>query len=790
MAAKKINFKELLLQKGERIALGAAAVIMLALVIVFGLASALGGSSPTKNSTALEDLRKRADQAHQNSHIQNEAQVREYSKLPEDLKVVAFKEFSADLFACPRPYFVPNDQEDRKWRRPNVLAADEFHVDLLKGAVQTYILGKDAKGRVTVVLLKTKANAQETDAAKKKNQDFFKEMVKKRKSRRNPAIDLLQNQFPPELMGVPGGPAMRGRGREGMQPLSPNFLNPQSGMVTGTTATEQEMRPVAVEKLENESGTLAETDMPVRMVIVTGAFPYYDQVQEFRKALRFSSEEELMADLNGHPEFAGFNVKRRSFGPDGKVVEDWREIDLETPMKFILVRSVGIEPDDPDLITYGVVAQPNRLVMPRPQLARDRDLKYPDVKLESIEESLTTLKKENQGGAPPPAPKSRFEDPGDIYDLGNNNQRPILGGSTQDERPQQGLAPPGKGTSRPGGTGRILRPDGNNQMPPIDGSLQQRTVAIPKKCMVRFIDTLVAPGFSYEYQIQIKMVNPNFGQAERAIAPGLTKDKEIEGPWVPVKWAVEGQDGKKEEVAKVTVPMSEDKEEKNVGASKVTVPDELFYYAVDEKPSGSAPAANQERVAVQIHRWVQSARTKPSDKNSEFPVGDWSILERHLVYRGEYLGHIEEVEVPFWNPVQQRLAFALHPEEQIQKTGQKGYRIKKHKGIPIDFASDPVHDGKALLIDFEGGARSFTNGGNKTVKAEGPVEMLILSAEGKLIVRNSRDDTEDKDRQERYTAWKTMIDKVKNQGDDSPSKDSNLFQRPASGKREGGNTGQ
>src|SRR5262249_30649366 len=227
--------------------------------------------------------------------------------------------------------------------------------------------------------------------------------------------------------------------------------------------------------------------------------------------------------------------------------------------------------------------------------------------------------------------------------------------------------------------------------------------------------------------------------------------------------------------------------------SRITISEELLYYVVDEKDEDRPQsAATKDQAVVQVHRWIGEARTKPGQAGSEVQVGDWTVLKRRVVHRGEYLGRVEEVEVPTWNPAQDRFIIAVHPTEQKNMPKGKGVTIKRYKGIPIDFATDPYGD-RALVVDFEGGEHTL-NIGNKQTKESGPVEMLILTADGRLIVRNSREDTENKERQERVTAWKTWVDQVRNQSDEKSGDKNDLFQRNPGGKggagANPGNTGQ
>src|SRR5207253_8660309 len=65
---------------------------------------------------------------------------------------------------------------------------------------------------------------------------------------------------------------------------------------------------------------LAERIRPLRMVVVTGTFPLRQQMEEFRRALKKRTLDELFA-MFGNDEaswkFAGFKIQRRASYPKG-----------------------------------------------------------------------------------------------------------------------------------------------------------------------------------------------------------------------------------------------------------------------------------------------------------------------------------------------------------------------------------------------------------------------------------------------------------------------------------------
>src|SRR5262249_54922269 len=227
-------------------------------------------------------------------------------------------------------------------------------------------------------------------------------------------IQLIGQQQPggPDGSGGAIGPrGLGGPGGKGAGARSPQFPGGEfPGMQQREAVQSDEIKFVSLEKLKNETGKWAETNIPVRLVMVTAAFPYKAQLEEYRKKLRLSSVDELLLDQTGmRPEFTGFNVQRRTYGPDGKLIEDWTDLDVETPLKHLLVRAKEREPENPDLQTLGIIVYPNRVVLPRPKLAREQT--YPEPKLDTIDKTKEDLTKAMQDQAAPlPAAKTRFED--------------------------------------------------------------------------------------------------------------------------------------------------------------------------------------------------------------------------------------------------------------------------------------------------------------------------------------------------------------------------------------------
>jgi hypothetical protein len=73
-------------------------------------------------------------------------------------------------------------------------------------------------------------------------------------------------------------------------------------------------------------------------------------------------------------------------------------------------------------------------------------------------------------------------------------------------------------------------------------------------------------------------------------------------------------------------------------------------------------------------------------------------------------------------------------------------------------------DTQTLLVDFEGGKRTYQVGANR-ITDESPIEALVLTPDGKLLVHNGKADTEDEERGKRVKEWKDTQQKVKEEAD-------------------------
>jgi hypothetical protein len=234
--------------------------------------------------------------------------------------------------------------------------------------------------------------------------------------------------------------------------------------------------------------------------------------------------------------------------------------------------------------------------------------------------------------------------------------------------------------------------------------------ALPDYCLLRFLDVTVQPGRTYEYRMRIRMANPNFGKKNQVEKAADAEVKELLGPSARVPG---------------TVAVSRD----------------VLHYAVDVQaldPKFPGPPAGREHVAFQIHRWMSYYEwAPPKSSTTFFPVGCWVVAERVLVSRGTLVGGRQKVTLPVWSPEQKGYV----------KAGRPGAG-----GVEVDFGRYERPVEAPLLVDFEGGKLSY-----KGTKTEAPIEVLLLSPDGKLLARDSATDAADPARKERSDAWKKWL---------------------------------
>jgi hypothetical protein len=544
---------------------------------------------------------------------------------------------------------------------------------------------------------------------------------------------------------------------------------------------------------------------PLRMVVVNCVFPMTEQLQEFQNAFRMQNQAELFASKD-LPYVLGINVWKSEVIPGKDKV--WKALIVA---KTNAAGEVNIEVDDSirKLFREALLDEDNLalyspfmiqgLTMALPRLAILPAGQYPLHKLKGLELDENAPAQDGRGGpAMPGMPTNQFNP---FAPQGGPGGRPngMAGGGVGgkdiervDDFPWKGLKKDlqDKLNDRTNVLDpRLVNfdaedekrdPDAPARQPNMlegffqgnslfssalfwtrypkpaqpagkDGKKNPAVVANPYDALLRFVDPTVESGKTYQYMVQVRMANPNFGKKEDVAFPALAEVKEL--PPSPL-----------------------------VETPTITIPGEYYLYAVDETPmvrvvhgsDSETPKEGfkQESVAVQIHRWVDEAKQTGARDQA---IGDWCIAERLYIKRGDPVGREVNVEVPTWNSEENHFQLGKAIADNGGLKQPPPIKIKgpammmppvlgamtSSGGIPVNFA---VTTPPPVLVDFDGGKRELrvigANSARTTYQDQAASNLLILRADGTLIVRNTRTDSEigtplGVERLKRIDDWKT-----------------------------------
>jgi hypothetical protein len=522
------------------------------------------------------------------------------------------------------------------------------------------------------------------------------------------------------------------------------------------------------------------------MVTVHAVVPYKKQLNEIRRALRLPGPAPILnakgeivnkaeieraeaeAKVWG-PWYDGFEVQRKvtRVMPNGKVIieQDWPEKpqdpkDTSGNYKFeelyiekIDTRSIA-QHFDAGYVPY-FLKQDMMLSMPLPQLAKDLNVKYPDIKLKDILDNIEKLKKANQKELTQSDLAKQLSGSKTRKDIYNFNAKtgdtleglgydPKKYGPTFGSPPGGMFSGPG-GPPVPGGVG----PGGPGAPKFPDGSVPNTTTVANDvdNFLLRFVDCDVEPGRTYEYRIRLRMTNPNYGQDKLVANPEFAKDsfKTLYSPWVQT--------------------------------FAITVPAESFLYAHDVKAyrdqisntyPAEGPSATPEskevskllqvkdnQAVVEVATWMEQVRTGTGAQRE--PVGAWVVAEMP-VGRGEFVGRKQFIKLPLWSSETQQYLLREVSDKVVKGKHQP-------KGWMVDFST------KSVLVDFEGGkvktrtSVRFDEKGNvvpgaRPIEEDAATELLIVRPDGKLVVRTSQVDDADPNRKSISAEWGRWVKDV------------------------------
>jgi hypothetical protein len=793
----KFDFKQLMLKKGEYIALGAAAFF---LVLLFGMGVSHWAGAKDPNDFAKEMNTRAAQVQSRMTATDISEEDGKLAEAPEWIKKkFAFTNVPVERFPLNTPLFDPTAKPSTKRENPNVYAIGNYQIDLSRVPMKGYDINLASGDPTIAVIIDKKVSEQDKEERKK-----LGKTIKGRAGQGKDARDRLNNpnagggdpDFGRPGGGFPGGPGggFPGGGSGGGKPPGgggfpggsgggkPPFGgggmpgpggpgNPYGGMGSGFNANEQRLEKaikyIPLNELDEalDKGEIpAMTVIPLRMVTVYAEVPYKRQLEEIKRALRLANLDEAR---KWGPQYDGYEVQRRvtRMMPDGtvSVLVDWptdNKPNYAFEDKYVeLINSRKLADQIEDGYLAHFIRYDMNLALPLPELVKELG-SYPAIRsasLKEINDAIEKMKKANRPKLSPSDLKNRITGSGDrskIYqpqsgtDTGADKMYgQSFGGNGAIGDPKGGpkTGPGPAGMPQLGSGGGVYKPgDNGNQAtaPPIEID----------DLLLRFVDVDVEPGNTYEYRIRLRMLNPNFEREKDVANPAFANVKEMYSPWARINQAI-------------------------------TVPAESFLYAADplayrtkikeeykdQKELMERLQVKDNQAVVEMCQWMEQVLTDSAGKGRE-PVGAWVVADMP-VGRGEYVGRKTYLKLPLWSSESNQYVFR-EVADKIFPRGPGGREVAQPKGWLVDFTT------RSVLVDFEGGKviSKFPNG--KIITEDVGTEMLIVRPDGKLLVRSSITDDDDEGRKKIVTGWEDWIKKVSERKASGGAKEDNPFDKP------------
>jgi hypothetical protein len=768
--AKKFDFdwKNFLLQYGERIGLGVALGVLL-LILVLGLfwpGTGVFSGSPAARAKELKDKTQTASNLLK-TRAPSEEEAKQMASVPPELYVAGTLSIeNPDKFRGAE-FFQGVPVDDNRRREPRILPPVEYAVATFQLPIASYILVDNGDRIMVLRGADVKAGSGGPGGMGAPGMRGGSNMQQFTSNLRSTTSNRGQNVFnnqmmrgmtggpgagPPGGAGMPGAPgggmgSRMGPGAGGGNPRS--FMQgamsvggPSQGSAFGNQDMAKERKRqqlVTLEEFEKmDDARPAQRATPTRGVLFMGSIPFRKQIEEFQRALHVPTTQAALQEMS----FSGFNVQRRVVIP-GAPREDWNEAAHTIPMEGFYRALVALagkefeEPTDNQRKYAGV--QVEGLMMPLPKLLKGHSYPDPVDKAENMQKLKDAMKQLEDKHQPLVVLKNTRFSTKD-KDFNPYALQQDSGGQAAQGASDGGGKPPAGGTVGGGGAGSKLggpaSPDGGNAKasgtPAAEGGYQVgQNYEAPEYVLFRFLDvTPMVPGTTYEYRIQIRMANPNHGHDKDLAYPDLAKPKEIVSAWFEVPGAV-------------------------------TVPNDFYLYAEDmrkDKDEARAyvnhmPAEKGQTLAFQLQRWVETV-APPEGNSKPTNAGEWAVLDRVLLHNGEYVGGTYKVELPVWDFFEENYIMAAF------NTG----RFVGSRRIDVQFSGDPP----PLLVHFEGGE---VTDASKKVRDTAPTEVLMLSPEGRLFVHEADAGVDDPDRRARLKEWRDRVGYVRRLGKKGALKD-------------------
>lgn len=749
----KVDLKQFLLKKGEYVAMGIAG-FFLAVLMLWGITKFSNASAKDPDKITKEFMDKSQTVQRQISVNTPTEADKDLAKVPEWVDTpYQFKRAPVSDFALTGPPFDPTAKPDTKKENPNVLPIGTYQVDLTRGSMKGFdiVEGKDGE-KIIGVIYDKQIDPQDTEKMRKLVTKF-RSKKEPRPVKKAPPTGFPPGNFPGGMGPMAGG-FRPGPGPGGMGPMGgmmSGMMNPYGGSEGYDFSGHRVEKSIEYIPISQLDAALklkkipAMTVIPVRMVTIHAEIPLKKQIDEIRRALRLRDSFEA---ARWGPLYDGYEVRRKvsTYGLDGKeeVIQDWADYNFEDEYRTRIAAMRSADHFDEGYLGY-FIRYEMALALPLPELVTETGVKYPDIRLKNI---LETIKKLEEASKKP-------VEASDIL-------KRIGGGTTRSElyRPQ-GAAQTGSAdvwgadaggprmgsgdTPMPYPASGVFTPGQGKMFNPMDANSPNINMPEIEHLLLRFVDAAVEPGMTYQYQIRLRMRNPNYKHTKEVSKPADAEREFLDSPWVQL-------------------------------ADAITVPSETFVYAADwgdyskrikeehekERELRQRLEAKEYQAVVETCTWMEQVRTGDGGKRE--PVGAWVVAD-FPVGRGEYVGRKSYVKLPLWSSETKAYVLREIPDKVIPKIpGLK--EPAQPKGWLMDFTTN-----KSILVDFEGG-RVRTRVGGREVVEEVATEMLLLRPDGKLIVKRSLDTEADGLHKQIVSDWEKWLKAVtdrKASGSDDPS---------------------
>lgn len=700
MKKPSIDFKQFFLEKGEKYGFYAAMGFLVVLLLLGGYVASTAASS----STIVRDMDGKVTTVQQKT-VTGPSDPPAYDNVV--TKPAKVDRILYDEAVTPNAFFNVASEEHVKRTNPTILPITEAQAQFIRGSIVALDLIEDAGEGLLVGTVGTRTKGQNSGLRIKALQLGLNP---NRIPVGVPAAPRAPQPPPNAGRGGGGGGGKFGGGGTGLMSAGGSGGGGGGGAGIPTIrAAEAEVQYMKLDAKGLETAKLAENILPKRMVVVTGSVPYRKQLDLYAGALRANSAMELPA--GDMPQYRGFVVQRQVWSADGsEMLADWSDLDLNETFRPLFIRVMEWEPEtysqDPAvaaLYPRVLPEQGTRLLMPRPKLRRGQ---YENANLPSIEAALKTLK---ELGAGTDKPKNRVQSKLDETDIFNTTGLTPDGGANT---PADRMNPAGNR-----GPGRPPLPNAVAAAAPPD--------AVEDAWLMRFIDVSIEPGHQYRYRVALKVANPNYRKNVKELAiPKYADDEELRSAWFELP-------------------------------NRVIVPrDEYIYAASSDRPgkrvTDKLVQDPPDATYLQMQRWADFVRPEKMDRIQ--PIGDWLIADLRC-FRGQLISENIKLKLPLWNMV--AAAFLFRDPPRVVTGGIFGGKGRLDPVWGVDFTPLP----QMLLVDFEGGTGTH-NVGRRQVIDQASVDVLLMTDDGKLILKRSQSDMADQERQKREEGWKRWLDQV------------------------------